>query len=1136
MGGFWSSVELSHAVRNLRGADSRHRPGVFRLRLEALEQRYLLSSIPAAPQLFYDNSRWDNNTPGFNAGDDAAIATDKTAYLPGSGESTFANVSSYTRGIDGIMIDLVGSHGSITANDFTFRLGNNNSPATWTPLAQSPTLTVRGGAGASGADRVELTWPDGTIQKQWLQVIVAANANTGLPSSYMFFFGSAVADSGTGDTSTYLVNLIDEQAARNDPHSNANLAAVDNPNDFNRDRLVNTIDQIAVRNNLTSTPTALKLANISIAAPSMAAALWLDTGPDGAPNSDGITKYEQINGALTDAYPVTSLMAGLNGGPVTTDCLSLLQPDGTFTLDVNFLAQMNGGSMPDGPYTVQLRSVDSQGQSAMVSVSFVKKNSIATPATPDLTDASDLGTSNTDNLTADTTPTFAVSAENGSLVRLYIDNVIVAQGTGAPGLMLTAPVVSDGTHQIKVVAQDGAGNVGTSSQLTITISTSLPSVTVATMADFTDDVTPHVTVTASDDLGLANGTMVSLDVDLNNDGDFNDAGELGRTHGTLYNGSAYFQLNPAMPLGGPYTVKLRTRVTDSAGNEGASALLPLIVDTTGNNVLQNYVNTPDPTYSYSLNSTLTGSGYKDYIYDLKSQTWRSVADVNNPLWQHWMHVIVPQGDLAHLNTTALLLVDGGSNSTTPPTSTNSNLISVATTLNVVVIDLPTVPNEPLVLGGSSRSEDGIIAYTFNQYVSHLGDPGNESWPALLPMVKSAVKAMDTVQAVDTGIMSGTNINDFVVTGYSKRGWTTWLTAAVDNRVKAIVPGVIDVLNMDEQMMHHHAFYSDSPPGPTFTDGFSITLQDYVGSNVPVPYHIPENVQTTLGQALGKVVDPYKYLNNGHFNIPKLMLNSSGDEFFVPDSSQYYFSDLPGTQNYLRYIPNTGHSLDATQTTNSTMTFMNAVIKNLTLPQYSWTVQPDGSIRVQTPSSPTQVLLWQATNPTHRDFRRGYTGISYSSSALTDQGGGVYVASVPTPATGATAFFVELTFTSPISGKPYIFTTEVKVASNLAMSPWPFYTDASAGSMAAPAVAADDLNPTAAALSTVSTATTVFTGASNLPVAAPSTAGAAPPGTESIVWEDDENLSLAESLAESGTESDALAFDLALSELDDDVLA
>jgi hypothetical protein len=295
------------------------------------------------------------------------------------------------------------------------------------------------------------------------------------------------------------------------------------------------------------------------------------------------------------------------------------------------------------------------------------------------------------------------------------------------------------------------------------------------------------------------------------------------------------------------------------------------------------------------------------------------------------------------------------------------------------------------------------------------------------------------------------------------------------------------------------------------------------------------VQTVGGQELGRVLDPYRYLNNGHFNIPKLELNSSGDEFFIPDSAQFYFSDLPGTKNYLRYIPNTGHPLNSTDTANSTASFYNAVINNLPLPQFSWAVQQDGSIRVQTVTAPTNVVMWQATTPTYRDFRHGYNSNGsapvYSSSTLTDQGGGVYIASVPTPSTGATAFFVQLTFTSPLTGNPYIFTTEIKIATNIPLGAWPFFT-ATNGPMAAPAGPGPDLNAVASALAAPVAASA--TSVPELPMANP--LAITPPErnerqTSAQVFSDWPRVDHVRAAGDDSTPKDAKAIDLALSGLE-----
>jgi hypothetical protein len=226
------------------------------------------------------------------------------------------------------------------------------------------------------------------------------------------------------------------------------------------------------------------------------------------------------------------------------------------------------------------------------------------------------------------------------------------------------------------------------------------------------------------------------------------------------------------------------------------------------------------------------------------------------------------------------------------------------------------------------------------------------------------------------------------------------------------------------MVHHVQVYGE----------FAEAVGDYSEKN------IFERLKSPEAQLLSQIVDPYRYFNNGRFEIPKLMLNSAGDEFFVSDSSQFYFHDLPGEDNYLRYFPNTGHGLNASAAI-STIAFADAVVNNRHLPDFSWTVETDGSIHVHTIDAPSQVLLWQTTNPTARDFRNTIGGVNqghvWTAQPLFDQGGGTYIATVPTPANGATAFLVELTFPSPNPNYPYVFTTDVRVNTNLPLYPWPY---------------------------------------------------------------------------------------------------
>ncbi len=96
-----------------------------------------------------------------------------------------------------------------------------------------------------------------------------------------------------------------------------------------------------------------------------------------------------------------------------------------------------------------------------------------------------------------------------------------------------------------------------------------------------------------------------------------------------------------------------------------------------------------------------------------------------------------------------------------------------------------------------------------------------------------------------------------------------------------------------------------------------------------------------------------------------------------------------------------------------------------MPQFSWKLQDDGSIHIQTTDRPTGVKLWQATNPTARDFRLAVLGPKWTSTDLTDQGDGTYVASVAKPDAGWTAFMAELTFANG-DLPPFKFTTTVRV--------------------------------------------------------------------------------------------------------------
>ncbi len=276
-------------------------------------------SSVSAVKLFYDNSKFNKFVEGVGAGtnDDKAIDTSKTAYLPGAGTANFSNISSFTDGINGIMVDLAagGIHGNLNASDFTFRVGLNNTPSKWASAPAPSTIAVRTGSPTAGNDRVELIWTDGSITDEWLEVTVHADPNTGLSAPYTFFYGSVIANSGTGDTGALAItSSTDENAARN--HSGS--ATVTNVFDYNKDGFVNSSDENAARNN-GATVKFIKVAANTPLAPDASAAVAPDlTVPPST------TVAPETTGDTGIASGMTALLNSLKTGTLPPLRLDLL--------------------------------------------------------------------------------------------------------------------------------------------------------------------------------------------------------------------------------------------------------------------------------------------------------------------------------------------------------------------------------------------------------------------------------------------------------------------------------------------------------------------------------------------------------------------------------------------------------------------------------------------------------------------------------------------------------------------------------------------------------------------------------------------------------------------------------------------
>jgi len=211
-----------------------------------------------ARQVFYNNSAFDaERGNALYIGDDHAIAPDKRPLLPGEAP-TFANVTSYSKGINGIVIDIsaLPAGATLTPQDFT---------ATTPPTG----VTVRRGAGVGGSDRVTLTWRNynpldispaaQAIANGWLTVTLKANTHTGLLRPDVFSFGNLIGDAD-GDRRVNALDLGQVKRLLN------TTAGLDSRVDFNRDGKVNALDLGIVKRYLNQTLAAPVLSETSVAA------------------------------------------------------------------------------------------------------------------------------------------------------------------------------------------------------------------------------------------------------------------------------------------------------------------------------------------------------------------------------------------------------------------------------------------------------------------------------------------------------------------------------------------------------------------------------------------------------------------------------------------------------------------------------------------------------------------------------------------------------------------------------------------------------------------------------------------------------------------------------------------------------
>jgi PhoPQ-activated pathogenicity-related protein len=309
-----------------------------------------------------------------------------------------------------------------------------------------------------------------------------------------------------------------------------------------------------------------------------------------------------------------------------------------------------------------------------------------------------------------------------------------------------------------------------------------------------------------------------------------------------------------------------------------------------------------------------------------------------------------------------------------------------------------VPQQPIFDG---MVEDAIISHTFGQYLL----TGDSEWPLLLPMVKSAVRAMDAVQDFAAKEWK-LDIEHFTLTGASKRGWTTWLTSAIDPRVTALAPMVIDMLNMPPQMKHQVESFGT----------FSEQIEDYTSKG------LQNFLNTPRGKALVNIVDPFSYRK--HLSQPKLIILATNDRYWPLDALNLYWEQLTG-EKYILYVPNNGHGIkDIPRVVGGLSALHQHVANGKKLPKLDWKfAEENGKLRLRFTSDtrPDRVQAWTANSDT-RDFRNS----EFRSLPMTADGE-AHLYELAVPESGYAALLGEAVFNGqPV---PFHLSTNVRIVGN-----------------------------------------------------------------------------------------------------------
>lgn len=461
--------------------------------------------------------------------------------------------------------------------------------------------------------------------------------------------------------------------------------------------------------------------------------------------------------------------------------------------------------------------------------------------------------------------------------------------------------------------------------------------------------------------------------------------------------------------------------------------------------LEDYVRKPDDSFTFTKLGDASGSensvAWSASFLNMTSQKWLSNTEVNRPVWWHVIFVVTP-ANFGYLGNDskdwATVYVAQGQYDATGTVSATPSEMEVAARMAVrtgtvvaAVFQVPFQPTTYLMDNNTQKFEEDMKAFGWGMALRH---PEKPEYALEFPMVKAVVRTIDTLQLVSQG-----GLRRFAVTGFSKRALVSWLTGAIDERVRAVMvachPLALQKHAHDAHRSYEHPVFVAQPYTHVGLGG----KQDSAEANL-----LYSKMDLVSNAAFAAKVD----------RLDKLIMEAGNDDFAVIDSIHNWYGQLGGEKSYFMQ-PNSSHM--GTYVNNpifpKVLSWLTGLLTKQSTPKIAVELNNrTGSIVVRQLSAhrAAVVKLWTADScPAHgrRDFRfhskdnqtvcqacnghfdaeQGVCESAYSSwsSRELQQGhDGSWQATVAAPeAGGYRVGLVELSYPGPMEAEPWVLTSE-----------------------------------------------------------------------------------------------------------------